>query len=68
MSAIVVYVNANPKVYNKPLNKTFFLPAELFFEIKAIAVILVAKGQGLIAVRIPNSKAETKGKLLLFIH
>nr|BFF38511.1 hypothetical protein BACY1_03160 [Tenacibaculum mesophilum] len=45
-----------------PLKNTFFL-LDIFLEINAVAVMLVANGQGLIAVINPSTKADNIGML-----
>ncbi len=53
-----------PKEYNKPLKNTFFLLA-IFLEIYAVAVMLVASGQGLMAVIKPKYKCRNEWDIII---
>jgi len=50
-------------VYNRPFEKTLFL-FSMSLLMNPIAVMLVARGQGLMAVISPSTHAESQGMLL----
>ena len=58
--ATSMYARHLPRVYIVPTRRVCLLDS-IFFEIYAIAVILVARGQGLRAVIKPMKNAATKG-------